>query len=222
MQRLSAGSEPALSVLLPYRDARATLAEALDSILAQRRAAFELIAIDDGSRDDGAQLVHALAARDPRIVALRSEGVGIARALNLGLGVARSPLIARSVACHRAQPQSMPAPLSVPLPSNLPLRLPATLDPCLLPLHLNVPVPVPFERHERQRREAQQLHCDIRQLHDHALNTPSRSAPDRQPRVPACRPAGPRCPRSRSATSPGTGERMMPALACRIRRERSP
>jgi glycosyltransferase involved in cell wall biosynthesis len=105
VQRLSADrARPEVSVLLPYRDARATLAEALDSILAQRDVALELIAIDDGSRDGGEEIVRALAARDSRIVALRTDSVGIASALNRGLTIARAELIARMDADDVALP----------------------------------------------------------------------------------------------------------------------
>ena len=110
MQRLSADS-PAVSVLLPYRDAAATLDAALDSILAQRGPALELIAIDDGSRDDGPRRVLARAEHDERVVVLMSEapGVGIARALNHGLRVARAPLIARMDADDVALPGRLAA-----------------------------------------------------------------------------------------------------------------
>jgi GT2 family glycosyltransferase len=99
-------------VLLPYRDARATLPEALKSILAQRDAPLELIAIDDGSRDDGARIVHDLAARDARVVPLATAGLGIAAALNRGLGVARAELIARMDADDVALPDRLAAQLS--------------------------------------------------------------------------------------------------------------
>src|SRR5689334_14916883 len=102
---------PAVSVLLPYRDARATLEEALDSVLAQRGVELELLAIDDGSRDDGAQLVVRLAARDPRIVQLQTPGVGIALALNHALETARAPLIARMDADDVALPDRLAAQL---------------------------------------------------------------------------------------------------------------
>jgi glycosyltransferase involved in cell wall biosynthesis len=44
-----------ISVLMPFRDAAGTVEEAASSILAERDAALELVAIDDGSRDDGAR-----------------------------------------------------------------------------------------------------------------------------------------------------------------------
>lgn len=86
---------PEVSVLLPCRDNAATLREAVEGILAEREVALELVLVDDGSRDDTPALVADLAARDPRVVPLRTEGLGIVGALNLALAAARAPLIAR-------------------------------------------------------------------------------------------------------------------------------
>ena len=86
---------PTVSVLLPYRTCADTLGEAVDSILASRGVDLELIAIDDGSADDGPEQIAALAARDARVRPIATGGVGIARALTAGLAAARAPLIAR-------------------------------------------------------------------------------------------------------------------------------
>lgn len=96
-----------VSVLLPYRNAAATLAEALHSILAQTYSQFELIAIDDGSSDSGPALVTRLAAQDRRIRPLATSGVGIARALNAGLGIAHGETIARMDADDRCEPDRL-------------------------------------------------------------------------------------------------------------------
>jgi GT2 family glycosyltransferase len=79
-----------VSVLLPYRQAAATLAEALDSVLAQRGVDLEVIAVDDGSTDDGP----AIAARHG-VTCLATGGRGLVRALALGLRAARGDLVAR-------------------------------------------------------------------------------------------------------------------------------
>ncbi len=79
-----------ISVLMPFRDAAATIAEAAESVLAQD-VELELVAIDDGSRDESARLL----PRDPRVRVVRTEGIGIARALAVGLSHARGQLIAR-------------------------------------------------------------------------------------------------------------------------------
>lgn len=75
---------------MPFRDAAPTLIEAVQSVL-REDVDLELIAIDDGSRDGSA----ALLLSDPRVRLLRTEGVGIARALAHGLSHARGSFIAR-------------------------------------------------------------------------------------------------------------------------------
>jgi glycosyltransferase involved in cell wall biosynthesis len=86
---------PDVSIVLPFRDAAATLPACLDSIERQTLASFELLAIDDGSTDQSAAIVGARAANDPRIRLLAPGRVGLVAALNLGLAAARAPLVAR-------------------------------------------------------------------------------------------------------------------------------
>ncbi|HYB99443.1 MAG TPA: glycosyltransferase [Candidatus Limnocylindrales bacterium] len=92
-----ASDAPAISVLMPVRDAQPWLGDALESVLAQSEPAFELLAVDDGSSDDSARLLHEHAQRDARVRPLqtRSTARGIVEALNLGLAVARGTRIAR-------------------------------------------------------------------------------------------------------------------------------
>ena len=88
-----------ISVLLPYRDAAATLGDALESVLADLSSDDEVIAIDDSSHDDSASLVQTIAARDRRVVMIASGGTdatnGLVRALCTGVGAARGELLAR-------------------------------------------------------------------------------------------------------------------------------
>jgi glycosyltransferase involved in cell wall biosynthesis len=86
---------PLVSVLLPYRDAAATIAEALDSVLVERGVDLEVIAADDGSTDGGPAIVADFAARDRRLSLLATGGAGIARALAAAAAAARGELIAR-------------------------------------------------------------------------------------------------------------------------------
>lgn len=84
-----------LSVLLPYRNAVATLGDALESVLADLGPDDELLAVDDGSSDGGPALVAALADREPRVRPLPSEGRGLVAALETARRHARAPLLAR-------------------------------------------------------------------------------------------------------------------------------
>jgi hypothetical protein len=82
-----------LSVILPYRDAAETIDEAVASVLAD--ACDEVVAVDDGSRDDGPRRVAAIAARDRRVVRVATGGLGIVGALRAGVAAARGDLLAR-------------------------------------------------------------------------------------------------------------------------------
>lgn len=97
---------PRVSVVLPYRDAAATLPAALDSIAAQTFADWECLLIDDGSTDASTALARARAAGDPRW-RLLTAGAGIVSALNRGVAAARAPLIARMDADDIALPHRL-------------------------------------------------------------------------------------------------------------------
>jgi glycosyltransferase involved in cell wall biosynthesis len=81
-----------ISVLLPFRDARGTLGDAIRSVLAEPEVR-EVIAVDDGSSDGGADVARAIG--DARVVVVRTGGVGVAGALAAGLARARGDLVAR-------------------------------------------------------------------------------------------------------------------------------
>lgn len=86
---------PRVSVLLPVRDAAATLDACLDSIAAQTLTDHEVVVVDDGSRDDSAALLRAAAARDPRLRLLQPGPVGLVTALNTGLRACRAETVVR-------------------------------------------------------------------------------------------------------------------------------
>lgn len=86
---------PSVSVVMPVRDAAATLPACLASVLRQRAGDFELLAVDDGSSDESPALLAAAARADPRVRVLSPGRVGLVAALNLGLAEARAPLVAR-------------------------------------------------------------------------------------------------------------------------------
>jgi glycosyltransferase involved in cell wall biosynthesis len=88
-------SSPTISVLLPVWHAVRFLPAALDSVLAQTFPDFEVIAIDDGTRDGSADVLAAFAARDSRVRVVRQANQGIVVSLNHALELARAPFIAR-------------------------------------------------------------------------------------------------------------------------------
>ena len=89
------GAVPRVSILMPFRNAADTIAETLDSIQRQTFGAYELLAVDDGSTDASTRIVTQYAAKDRRIRLYPAPGQGLVPALNHGLRLARSELIAR-------------------------------------------------------------------------------------------------------------------------------
>ncbi len=86
---------PRVAVLLPVRDAAATVGAAAVSLLRGRYRDLTLIAVDDGSTDASAAALDRLAARDRRVRLLRAPGEGIALALNRALAASDAELVAR-------------------------------------------------------------------------------------------------------------------------------
>ena len=84
---------PCVSVILPVHNRADVLPRAIESVIAQELADFELIVVDDGSTDESATLAQCFA--DDRIGLIRldkNRGGNVAR--NEGIRAARSPLIA--------------------------------------------------------------------------------------------------------------------------------
>jgi len=98
---------PRVSVLLPVRDAAATLPEALGSLGAQSLEDHEVIAIDDGSGDGSGEILEAAARQDPRLRVRRRAARGLVASLNEALAAARSPLVARMDADDVAHPSRL-------------------------------------------------------------------------------------------------------------------
>lgn len=94
-------------MLLPYRDAGAELGTAIASIVHQTFAEWELLLIDNGSTADGPAIAHHWACREQRIKLLREPRVGIAHALNTGLGRATGNYIARMDADDVSRPERL-------------------------------------------------------------------------------------------------------------------
>jgi cellulose synthase/poly-beta-1,6-N-acetylglucosamine synthase-like glycosyltransferase len=86
---------PRISVLLPIRNEARHLPAALASLRRQTLRNWELVAVDDGSSDRTPDILAAAARRDPRVRVLSRPAEGLVAALNAGLAVCRSDLVAR-------------------------------------------------------------------------------------------------------------------------------
>ncbi len=83
-----------ISVIIPYRNAAATLDRAIRSVVEQTEGEWELLLVDNNSTDGGAQAAAAWQARYPaRITCLRETRPGAPHARNCGLAAARGELV---------------------------------------------------------------------------------------------------------------------------------
>ena len=88
---------PTVSFLMSnYKTPPAFLRRALDSMLAQTFADFEIVAINDGVRDASYEMLLEYAAREPKIVLIENEqNLGLPASLNRGIERCRGKYIAR-------------------------------------------------------------------------------------------------------------------------------
>jgi hypothetical protein len=85
---------PKVTVLMPVHNGAAYLRAAIESVLAQTLADFELLIVDDGSTDATPDILATF--DDPRIVVVRNPtNLGLVASLNLGIERARGAYIAR-------------------------------------------------------------------------------------------------------------------------------
>ena len=86
-------SLPLISVILPVYNGAADLEKSIGSVLAQTVTDFEVVAINDGSKDESGRLLNQVS--DPRVRVIHQDNMGLAATLNKGISVARGEFIAR-------------------------------------------------------------------------------------------------------------------------------
>ncbi len=90
---LDSTAPPRVSMIMPVHNGARWLAEAIASVLAQEFTDFELILVDDASRDASPDIMADAAAGDPRVRLCRLDtNVGLPAALNHGFAKARGEL----------------------------------------------------------------------------------------------------------------------------------
>lgn len=76
---------PKISIIVPVYNAEANLHRCIDSILAQSFTDFELILVNDGSKDTSADICNKYSQKDVRVRVFHKENGGVSSARNLGL-----------------------------------------------------------------------------------------------------------------------------------------
>ena len=76
---------PTVSIIVPVYNAVNTIGRCIESILNQQYTDFELLLVDDGSRDGSGIICDAYAKRDSRIRVIHKENSGVSDTRNLAL-----------------------------------------------------------------------------------------------------------------------------------------
>lgn len=85
---------PILSIIVPVYNVEKYLEECINSILNQSFKDFELILVNDGSKDSSGFICDSYAEKDSRIIVLHRSNQGTSAAKNTGIDIARGDYIA--------------------------------------------------------------------------------------------------------------------------------
>ena len=107
MESPRSNRSPLFSAVVPCFNAADTLAEAVDSVLAQSCPDFEILIVDDGSTDGSFEIARRLEEEDPRIRVIGRSRQGPSAARNCGVVAARGSLIAFLDADDRWHPRKL-------------------------------------------------------------------------------------------------------------------
>ena len=87
-------NNPKVSVIVPVYNVEKLLQRCIDSILVQTFTDFELLLIDDGSKDKSGEICDEYAAKDARIRVFHKQNGGVSSTRNLGIDEAKGKYIA--------------------------------------------------------------------------------------------------------------------------------
>ncbi|MBR3641785.1 MAG: glycosyltransferase [Oscillibacter sp.] len=98
---------PSISVIMPVYQAEGTLRASVESVLSQTFEDWELLLVDDGSRDGSAALCDAFAAKEGRVRVVHKENGGVSSARNAALREAKGACVAFLDADDRYLPETL-------------------------------------------------------------------------------------------------------------------
>lgn len=82
-----------ISVIVPVYNTERYLADTIQSILQQTYRDFELILVDDGSKDSSLEVCISIAEKDERVIVVHQENQGVSAARNTGIDRAQGKYI---------------------------------------------------------------------------------------------------------------------------------
>jgi len=96
-EAVAVSASPTVTIVMPCYNGSAYIREALDSAVAQTHKALQIIVVDDGSKDDSAQVVRAYAAAHPdaNIELIQQPNAGEPTARNTGIRAAKGDWVAQ-------------------------------------------------------------------------------------------------------------------------------
>ena len=95
--------ESLISVIIPARNEGDKIKFLLEDIRRQSYQAFEVIVVDDHSRDNTSDAVIAFTHSDPRFILIRNDGEGKKAALNAGIRASKAAIIVTTDADCRVE-----------------------------------------------------------------------------------------------------------------------
>ena len=104
---------PAVSIIMPAYNVAPYIAGAIRSALVQSFTDFELIVVDDGSKDNTAEIVRSLGRGDARVRLVQQANRGLAGARNTALRAARGDMFALLDSDDLWEPEFLSAQLAI-------------------------------------------------------------------------------------------------------------
>lgn len=98
---------PFFSAVMPAYNAEVSISRAIESVLAQSFDDWELVVVDDGSKDATADVVRGFADRDPRVKLVSQENAGCGAARNTAVLASRGEYLLRFDADDELLPEYM-------------------------------------------------------------------------------------------------------------------
>ena len=83
-----------VSIIVPVYQVEKYIAQCIESVLNQTLTDFELILVDDGSKDNSGKICDEYFEKDDRIIVIHTDNFGAATARNMGLARATGRYIA--------------------------------------------------------------------------------------------------------------------------------